>query len=344
MNEYSARGRNLMNGGSIRPEIRSAAQRWFLRLRSQDCSTIERETFERWRTADSAHDIAYRAVESVWRRSAALDTDPAFGDIVRQARRLPPEPSWFRRAAGPVLAMAACLILTIAVGYRLWWLPTHVPPIEYTTAPGQQRTLVLKDGSKVVMDTATQLQVRYGSDKRQLTLLRGRADFRVSHDTARPFIVHVDGGSITATGTRFQVQVASIDTVTLLKGRVVVAANDAQQGRSEHVILQAGERVAIEAGGHLGTPRHLADTELASVRGWTKGMLVVRGWPLERLVAEMNRYTTTPLRLGDPSLDNLPISGSFKASDQTSFLLALEYGWPIRVDRSTPGEIVLRHK
>jgi len=40
----------------------------------------------------------------------------------------------------------------------------------------------------------------------------------------------------------------------------------------------------------------------------------------------------------------LPISGSFKASDQHSFLLSLEYGWPIRIDRHTPGEIVLRRK
>jgi transmembrane sensor len=334
-----------MNGASIQPEIRDAAQRWFLRMQSGDCSAIERETFEHWRDANPAHDVAYRAVESVWQRSAALGTDPALGDILRQARRLPPESSWFRRAA-PALALAACLMLAIGIGYGFWWLPAAtIAPVEYTTVPGQQRTLVLEDGSKVVLDTATQLQVRYSDDERQLTLLQGRADFRVSHDPARPFIVHVDDGSVTATGTRFQVRMAQgIDTVTLLKGQVVVAANDAKQGGSAHVTLQAGERVAIKPGGNLGTPRHLTDTDLASARGWTEGMLVVRDWPLARLVSEMNRYTTTPLRLGDPGLGSLPINGSFKASDQQSFLLALEYGWPIRVDRSTPGEIVLRRK
>jgi transmembrane sensor len=242
--------------------------------------------------------------------------------------------------------LAACLILAIGIGYRLWWLPAAtVSPIEYATGVGQQRMLVLKDGSKVVLDTASQLQVRYSTDARQLTLLHGRADFQVSHDPARPFVVQVEGGNITATGTRFQVRVTHrLDTVTLLKGRVVVASNEAKQDKTERVTLQAGERIAIEADGRLGMPKHLSDTDLASARGWTEGMLVVRGWPLARLVTEMNRYTTTPVRLGDPGLDNLPISGSFKASDQKSFLLALEYGWPIRVDRSTPGEIVLRHE
>lgn len=338
-------GQKSMNGGSTQPEVHAAAQRWFLRMQSQDCSAVERETFEHWRGANPAHETAYRAVESVWRRSAALEADPALGDILRQARRLPPESSWLRRAA-PALALAACLILAIGIGYRLWWLPAAtVSLIEYTTGVGQQRTLVLKDGSKVVLDTASQLQVRYSSDERQLTLSHGRADFQVSHDPARPFVVQVDGGSITATGTRFQVQVVQdVGTVTLLKGRVVVASNDTKQDKSEQVTLQAGERVAIRPGGHLGTPKHLADTDVASARGWTEGMLVVRDWPLARLVAEMNRYTTMPLRLGDPGLDNLPISGSFKADDQKSFLLALEYGWPIRVDRRTPGEIVLRRK
>ena len=335
-----------MTGGSIQPEIRNAAQRWFLCLQSQDCSAVERKAFEYWRRSNSAHDLAYRAVENVWQRSGALGADPVLDDILLQVRRLPPEASWLRRAAPALaLALAACLLLAIGIGYRLWWLPGRtVSPVEYTTGVGQQRTLVLGDDSKVVLDTATQLQVRYSNNKRQLTLLRGRADFRVNHDAARPFIVRVDDGTITATGTRFQVQVASIDTVTLLKGQVVVAASSAKQGESEHVTLQAGERVAIKADGHLSTPRHLTDTDLASARGWTEGMLVVREWPLARLVSEMNRYTATPMRLGDPSLENLSISGSFRASDQQSFLLSLEYGWPIRVDRSKPGEIVLRRK
>lgn len=333
-----------MTGGSIHPEIRNAAQRWLLRLQSQDCSAVERKAFEYWRSSNSTHDVAYRAVENVWQRSGALGADPVLGDILLQARRLPPESSWLRRAA-PALALAACLLLAVGIGYRLWWLPARTAsPIEYTTGVGQQRTLVLEDGSKVVLDTASQLQVRYSGGERQLTLLRGRADFQVSHDAARPFVVYVDGGSVTATGTRFQVQVASIDTVTLLQGHVIVAASDAQEGRSEHVTLQAGERVAIRPNGFLGAPKHLADTDLASARGWTEGMLVVRGWPLARLVTEMNRYTTTPLHLGDPSLGNLPISGTFKASDQKSFLMALEYGWPIRVDKRTPGKIVLRRK
>lgn len=332
-----------MISGNIQPEVRSAAQHWLLRLQSSDCSADEREAFEHWRFAEPTHDAAYRVVEDVWQRSASLGTDPSLEHLLHQARRLPPERSWLQRAT-PALAMAACLVLAIGVGYYVWRKPGNVPAAAYATATGEQRTLALDDGSHIVLDTNSELQVQYGKRERQLTLLRGQAEFQVHHDTARPFVVHVGNGSVTATGTQFQVRVAGgIDTVTLLEGQVVVAG-DANQGSPEQVTLQAGERVAIQSGGHLGMPEHLADTELARARGWTEGMLVVREWPLARLIAEMNRYTGVPLRLGDPSLGALPISGSFKASDQHSFLLSLEYGWPIRIDRHAPGEIVLRRK
>lgn len=332
-----------MTGGNIQPEVRNAAQHWLLRLRSSDCSADEREAFEHWRIAEPIHDVAYRMVEDVWQRSASLGTDPSLAHLLHQARCLPPERPWRQRAT-PALAMAACLVLAIGVGYYAWQKLGNVPAITYATATGEQRTLALDDGSHVVLDTNSDLQVQYGKHERRLTLLHGQADFQVRHDTARPFVVHVGDGTVTATGTQFQVRAAAgIDTVTLLEGRVVVAG-DAKPSSSEQVTLHAGERVAIQSDGRLGTPERLADTELARARGWTEGMLVVREWPLARLVAEMNRYASVPVRLGDPSLGTLPISGSFKASDQHSFLLSLEYGWPIRIDRRAPGEIVLRRK
>jgi transmembrane sensor len=332
-----------MTSGNIQPEVRNAAQHWLLRLQSSDCSADEREAFEQWRIAEPTHAVAYRMVEHVWQRSASLGTDPSLEHLLHQARHLPPERAWRQRAT-PALAMAACLVLAIGVGYYVWQRPGNVPAVTYVTATGEQRTLALDDGSHVVLDTNSDLQVQYGKRERKLTLLHGQADFQVHHDMTRPFVVHVGDGTVTATGTQFQVRVASgIDTVTLLEGQVVVAG-EAEQSRPEQVQLRAGERVAIQSDGHLGTPQRLADTDLARARGWTEGMLVVREWPLARLVAEMNRYSSAPLRLGDPSLGALPISGSFKASDQHSFLLSLEYGWPIRIDRSTPGEIVLRRK
>src|SRR3546814_2929394 len=109
----------------------------------------------------------------------------------------------------------------------------------------------------------------------------------------------VCSSDLTATGTRFQVRTADdAGAVTLLEGEVVVAAQGGEKA-GDRVTLREGERVAIRADGRFGAAERLSEIDMAGVRGWTEGMLVVRGWPLSRLVAEMNRYTATPIRLAD---------------------------------------------
>src|SRR3546814_10417550 len=161
------------------------------------------------------------------------------------------------------------------------------------------QTCALPICSRVVLDTDSDLQVQYGKRERRLTLLKGRADFQVQHDTDRPFVVLVGDASVTATGTQFQVRASGeAGIVTLLEGQVVVAARDGKRS-SDQVTLRKGERVAIRPDGRLDAPERLSQTDMASARGWPEGMLVVRDWPLSRLEAEMNRYTATPIRLAD---------------------------------------------
>lgn len=325
-------------------EISATAQQWFARLLAPDCSDAERAAFERWRAADPAHAAAYRQVEDVWQRSAGLREDPAIAAALQDALR-PARPRRRDRAEWwPSLAAAASVAL-VAVAALLWvFWPAEVPVQRYATALGEQRTVVLEDGSQLVLDTDTEVLARFARRERSLTLQRGQADFSVQSDVQRPFVVHAVGASVTATGTRFQVRVGEGGgSVTLLEGEVIVAARSGAQ--RESATLAPSERIEIGADGTLARKHALPEEELASIRGWTEGDLVVNAWSLDALVAEMNRYSDTKLRLGDPALGQIPISGVFKAGDQQSFTLALEYGWSIHADqRSNAGEIVLSLK
>ena len=341
----AADDRNPMTTTFTHPEIRTAAQQWFARLLAPDCNELERAAFNRWRIASPLHDAAYREVADVWDRSADLREDPviaaALQEAMRPAVRLgrPHRRSWW-----PALAAAASVVLAATV--LLWALmPRDAAGIRYATALGEQRTIVLADGSRVVLDTDSELLAQIDKRTRQLTLQHGQADFEVQHDTTRPFVVHLGDGSVTATGTHFQVRVGESDSiVTLLQGQVVVAADTRGPG-GRSATLQPGERIAIGPSGRLGAPQTVSESELASARGWTGGNLVVKAWRLDAVVAEMNRYSSTKLRLGDPALGSVPISGVFKAGDQKSFALALEYGWSIDASqRPAAGEIVLTRK
>jgi len=308
------------------------AQDWFARLRAPDCSAADREAFERWRAADARHADAYANLEDLWNLSAELvRDDPAIAEAAREARRADTRP-WLHRR-WPLLATAAVLVLTgaLLVTYRT------APAVPYATAAGEQRSVTLDDGSVMVLDTATALDVQYDRRTRRLTLRQGRTDFHVRKDPARPFVVSAGAAEVTATGTQFQVRLdGDAGEGTLLQGQGIVATR-ASAGQTP---LAPGERIAVDAAGALGAVQRLSEADRASAEGWTVGQLVVKEWPLAALVAEVNRYGRTPLRLGDAAVGQVPVSGTFDPKAPESLVLALEYGWPVRAERGSDGIVL----
>ena len=63
---------------------------------------------------------------------------------------------------------------------------------------------------------------------------------------------------------------------------------------------------------------------------------------LPDLVGEMNRYSAVQVRLGEPALGRIAVSGVFHAGDQEALIKALQSGWSLRAEREAEGEIVLR--
>lgn len=315
--------------------VQAEARRWFARLLAPDCASAERTAFERWRVADPDHAAAYARVERLMGRVAELRNDPAIGHATREAVRARPKWQSWSRVAG--FALAASIVLVL-VGFAIFRASHQMPPaVRYATAVGEQRSIRLADGSTIRLDTDTQIDVRYGPGERQVGLLHGRAQYNVAHNTARPFVVVTLGGTVTAVGTEFQTGIWNgTVVVTLLRGKVIVA--DDTSAHPHRTVLTPGEQLVYNASGTLWNKTR-ADVEVAS--DWTQGKLVFRGEPLRDLVREVNRYSSAKLRIADPSITNLRISGTFKADDQESLLLALGGIWSIHATPQPDGEILL---
>ena len=54
--------------------------------------------------------------------------------------------------------------------------------LAYVTETGQQKTIDLSDGSKIFLNTASHVEVRYGPRARTIKLLSGEAFFDVAKD------------------------------------------------------------------------------------------------------------------------------------------------------------------
>ncbi|MCD9026700.1 FecR domain-containing protein [Luteimonas sp. BDR2-5] len=285
-----------------------------------------------WLRADPRHAQAYGETQVLWEQLGELRDDDEL-QALKQARLAELRRERPRsRLGAPLLAMAATLVLLLG-GYVVYLRDFGAePPVPYATMLGEQRTERLQDGSQLVLNTDTAVQAAYTRSRREIELLRGEAQFNVAHDAARPFVVKVGEGSVTALGTRFQVRrEADATLVTLLEGSVEVAF-----GQQRH-LLRPDEQARLSAADGLVVARIDPD----AVSGWLDGWLRFRATPLEQVIAEANRYSPRKLRLGSPELAGVEMNGTFRTGKSEAIAAAAAMILPVRVDDSGEDIVLL---
>lgn len=338
-------------------DLRQQAGDWFARLRAPGCTDIERAAFKRWINDSAIHLAAYRELDEMWDRLEVLkahspvitaETRHALRQRVPPSRRVNPavrRRRWQMAAAAVLVAAIGTLVMHPVAQHSLptQWAAPAGSGERFVTATAEQRRITLTDGSEVLLDAESVLRVRYDEAARYLALERGQAQFKVSRDAQRPFIVKAGDGAVRAIGTEFQVRVESQAVlVTLLEGKVSVDVPGVLGGLvkpAQSETLTAGQQLRY---GEKRAPlaKQVADVEVA--QAWTQGDLVFKKWPLDELVTEMNRHTTIKIRIEDEALRDLKVNGRFRAGDQQSLILALQYQWAIQAQRITDTEIALR--
>jgi transmembrane sensor len=316
-------------------DVMADAERWHVRLKAADCKASERIEFQCWQAVPE-HAAAYAATERLWRSLGKLagrpDLEQLSQQILADTAEHPRRP-WYRIAIA-----ASILIVFLGGGVFLAIQNRESRAIVYATAPGERSTVKLADGSQLILNFATELDVRIDRKARRLTLRKGEALFTVARDEKRPFKVAAGDGEVTALGTRFQVRnEAKQVAVTLLEGRVAVD----RRKEKEHAQLEPGDQVSFTEA----TPEMRRRTvDPAVVASWTTGRLRFRSTPLAEALDEVNRYSPTQIRIADPTLTGVPISGTFEIGDSISVVSALEALLPVQAVKKSEGEIVLRHR
>jgi transmembrane sensor len=303
---------------------------WFAKLNRRSVTTQSLYDFRDWK-ADDGNAAAFARVEASSKAVDALAHDPDIKAATAEALRRHPLPRPKARWVGLAPAAAAIGLLVVAAG--LVWFETAVRPT-YTTAVGEQRLVVLSDGSRVRLNTNSQVRVQYRPGERRVALTRGEAFFEAAHDAARPFVVAADGARVRAIGTKFDVRRdASAVSVTLVQGQVQVR----RDGQSAAATLAPNQQLTVTGQG-ISVPRPADAVEASS---WTTGHLTFRGVPLRDAVAEVNRYSPRKIVLEDADrVANEPVSGVFDVGDTGAFVTAVTTVFDLQA--KAPGEGVIR--
>ncbi|RAK52625.1 FecR family protein [Phenylobacterium deserti] len=316
---------------------RDEAARWFARLSRVSVRTDDLKAFRAWRQAPE-NAAAYAEVEAAWTQAGALAADPELAAATAAAFQRRPAVAGRRpraRRPGALPIAGAVLALAVAAGGLLVLRSPQQPRFE--TRVGEQRVVTLPDGSRLRLNTDSEVQLAFTAGERRVRLRRGQAVFEAAKDPSRPFVVDAGLAEVRALGTRFDVWRAPGSVrIALLDGKVEVAPS-ATDPAARTAVLAPGQQLTATASG-LSAPGP-ADPAVA---GWTTGRLTFRNTPLSTAVAEVNRYSSGKLTLAAPNLAHRPVSGVFDAGDTDAFVSAVTSLYDLEAERAANGGRRLR--
>lgn len=278
--------------GSLDPLQREAIG-WVARLTSGDATAADAESLRAWRALSPAHEEAFRLASAIWREAGQVGaSSPVSRSGIHPTRR--------RFIAGIALSSGAAIAAGWA-GASLGVLPSLDDLLsDYYTRVGEQKHVVLSDGSGMDLDAGSAVDAAFTSSARALTLLRGAALFTVAQDS-REFRVSSGPGTIVAEDAVFSLSVNGDQTLAeCVRGRISVECGTT-------VDLRRGQRVRLSPGG-ISPPE---PSDPATAAPWLRGLLIFESLPLDLVVADLNRHRLGRIILARSGIGARKVSGVF---------------------------------
>ncbi|MEG1040103.1 MAG: FecR domain-containing protein [Pseudomonas sp.] len=294
-----------------------AAATWYVQLNGAQPTDAQLQAWQAWLGKSPAHAQAWARVEKLQRQFGNLPADVALPTLagVRARRR----------------AVLKTLALLMAVGASGWAVressPAQALMAELRTGKGQRREVTLSDGSQLVLNTDSAVDIHFDGYQRQLQLHRGEIMVQTASDpAARPLEVQTAEGRVRALGTQFSVRSdEGLSRVSVLQHAVEIRpAQNALVLR-----LDAGQSVSFDQQ-RIAAPHRAAP----GTGAWTQGMLTVIEWRLADFVSELRRYRPGVLRCAE-SIADLRLSGAFRIDDSDTLLENLSASLPVKVNYLT---------
>ena len=259
-------------------------------IRASDPAFDDWDGLTGWLEADprnhDRYDEALAAIADACDRVAAtpVRTAPVAANDERPTRY------GYRRWGGGAIAA----MLVAIVGVSLW--NDRARPYAVETAPGEQRSVRLADGSEIILSGGSRVTLDR-ADARTASVDRGQMLFRIRHDAAHPFQVTAGDTRMVDLGTVFDVARDPGRTrVAVAEGAVML---DPQGARLR---LDPGQAV-VATGGELRRQR------AADVGGWRDGRLTFDAAPLADVARDLSRQLGRPVA-ADPAIADRPFSGT----------------------------------
>jgi len=345
-------------------KIISEAANWAVRVEA-GIDGAQQDAFLDWLAADRRHGAEYERQRAHWARLDILaDWRPEHAARPNRDLLAPASPKlailewarahWRAFAAGTLAtaaAAAACAALLMSG-------PFAAPPKEGEAPATGDATIStieqsrLDDGTTVELNRGASITVNYTPGMRLVKLNQGEANFNVTLDPGRPFIVEVDGVRMRALSTNFNVRRdgGSVEVlVTSGSVRVNAEPGKPQAGANtnepkEAAFVKAGQMAVVTKAASVTSfdVQTLAPEKIENATAWHPRMLDIEEQTLSSVVEEFNK-NNAPIRLviADAELGETKVSATLRSDQVESLVRMLEDSFRVKAER-TGGTVTLR--
>ena len=326
---------------SVSDLTRRQAADHFARLLSGETTAAEAEQIRQWCASSEGRCEEFQSISELCADLQSLSSDKDIQGILSRARDRTPAPTRNRHIVAIVASVAiAALIVSALLPFQGG--ADRVVSEHYSTRIGERRVLNLEDGSKITMNTGSELATVFTPERRRVLLLRGEAFFEVSEDPSRPFSVVMNGKAVTVLGTTFNVQKTPNGFVLAVVDGVVSLHREAEEAQTNAPILKdevfsdpyqrriaAGTVAEFDAVNRVLEGQRIDD--LHRYQDWVDGSLSFTNESLATVVASLNRYSGKKILIEDSDVMNLKIYATLNPERLDSTFIVLEKMLPIEI-------------
>ncbi|MCC8034601.1 MAG: FecR domain-containing protein [Rikenellaceae bacterium] len=222
----------------------------------------------------------------------------------------------FSAAAAVVILLISASMVTVSVSGRL------EAPTVVTTQVGERSQVVLPDGTKVWLNSASSIEYSRPFPGRQKRIkMEGEAYFEARHDKKTPLVVSTGGLNIKVVGTKFNIRNDDNDhrvTTVLLEG--AVAATTDRSDRSA-VMMRPGHKLVYDM--VTGAMQLVDDPMVSQSINWIDGRFAFENETFENIISEFKRYFNVDVRIMDEGIKKERFSGQFQAEDGIYYIMSV---------------------
>lgn len=308
-----------------------------------EADTAERIAVKKWLDADISNQKYYDDFQKIWNASLtstpndAVNTDAAwqrFQKRIHEKNAPVTEPiarnnhfrNWIRIAASVLLISTLGLLAYTFIQYRATTV-LHQQALQTTL------NSTLPDGTTVTLNKNSMISYTrvFQGETRPITL-QGEAFFNVAPNAQKPFIITINDVTVTVVGTSFNIKNKNgKTTVDVESGIVTVRKND------ESVALSKGEKVIIQEQQSV-FQKEMSKGQLYNY--YRTNTLVCDQTPLQELIAALNEIYGVTIIIKNPTLQNKPITTTFKKQSLTQILNVISETFMVKVVRENNRIIV----